>query len=387
MFKDIVCILVGPEALPFVVHQGAIGKHSKYFRGAFQNGFSETQSATLCLPEEDLAVFCVFLGWLYAREISLPDPCDARKLRLYRQAVQTRLSEDSLRENDSREYQDNDNEANISSSAAIEHARQDASPAESQAPTVQNRPVATPAPVDDNPELEGEDMAPHPAHENQDCRGLKRAASTTGLELEETEKRLRPGHPPPADDRISPPLVDFQATTSYRHRFLLVSLYAFASRRLIPRLANNVIIQIIAASIGGKNRLPLSECPELLRHAFSTLPANSPLCRFIIDEAVWCWHPDVPIVSDRDSLESLPAAFLAAFIQGIFTKTQSVEDDEVAPFLSVEMVCNVYHEHVDDEEWAACQKRIWPLDRRLGSRSTAWYNRSLNIEDLFDGLE
>lgn len=57
-------VRVGPHAEIFPVHKAILTK-SDFFSKALDGGFMEAQSQTVDLPEEDPAIFCFLIAFLY----------------------------------------------------------------------------------------------------------------------------------------------------------------------------------------------------------------------------------------------------------------------------------------------------------------------------------
>ena len=60
---------VGLEKQAFSIHKDLLCFYSDYFRGAFDSGFKEAVEGKLSLPTEDPAVFDIFNGFIYTRQL------------------------------------------------------------------------------------------------------------------------------------------------------------------------------------------------------------------------------------------------------------------------------------------------------------------------------
>ncbi|SMR55541.1 unnamed protein product [Zymoseptoria tritici ST99CH_1A5] len=74
------------------------------------------------------------------------------------------------------------------------------------------------------------------------------------------------------------------------HRLFLASLYAFASRRLIPALGNQIMDLLISTRYSERRTSLYSADLEMVEQVYETLPRTSKLCKFLFDEAAWCWE-------------------------------------------------------------------------------------------------
>ncbi|THY80361.1 hypothetical protein D6C92_10628 [Aureobasidium pullulans] len=79
-FRGIVVVEVGPEKQAFSIHKDLLCFYSDYFRGAFDSSFKEAAEGKLSLPTEDPAIFDIFNGFIYTRQ--LRDATDVRGLDL-----------------------------------------------------------------------------------------------------------------------------------------------------------------------------------------------------------------------------------------------------------------------------------------------------------------
>ncbi|THX02282.1 hypothetical protein D6D13_08370 [Aureobasidium pullulans] len=68
-FRGIVVVEVGLEKQAFSIHKDLLCFYSDYFRGAFDSGFKEAVEGKLSLPTEDPAIFDIFNGFIYTRQL------------------------------------------------------------------------------------------------------------------------------------------------------------------------------------------------------------------------------------------------------------------------------------------------------------------------------
>lgn len=97
-----VAVDVGEPATRVHLHKDLFAAVSPYFRAAFskQNGFSESSSEVLRLPDVREHEFCYFMQWVYARNLAHEETerkCTAyfRLIKLY--ALADRLEVEALR--------------------------------------------------------------------------------------------------------------------------------------------------------------------------------------------------------------------------------------------------------------------------------------------------
>ena len=70
MKGPIVSVQVGVEAENFLLHKGLLtDKCPAFFGAAFKGGFSEAESSSIKLPEDDATAFRLFVDWLYCGTI------------------------------------------------------------------------------------------------------------------------------------------------------------------------------------------------------------------------------------------------------------------------------------------------------------------------------
>lgn len=75
-----VTLLVGKNKTPFYVHINLLCDASSFFKAAFTSQFREGSEKKMDLPEEDEALFDLFVQWLYHRQYEIPpSPKDKAK--------------------------------------------------------------------------------------------------------------------------------------------------------------------------------------------------------------------------------------------------------------------------------------------------------------------
>ncbi|KAI9802100.1 MAG: hypothetical protein M1833_002021 [Piccolia ochrophora] len=62
-------VYVGPEQKKYTLHQTVLCSQSGFFRAAFEGSFREAVEDCIRLPDEDVATFELFIGWLYKGEL------------------------------------------------------------------------------------------------------------------------------------------------------------------------------------------------------------------------------------------------------------------------------------------------------------------------------
>jgi hypothetical protein len=65
-------VLIGKQEKPYMVHEKAITKASKFFAAACFNGMKESVEKAVRLPDlDDIDVFETYLHWVYTSEIEV----------------------------------------------------------------------------------------------------------------------------------------------------------------------------------------------------------------------------------------------------------------------------------------------------------------------------
>jgi hypothetical protein len=314
-YSDTAVILIGPEELSFVVHKGVTARHSEYFRAAFSSGFSESASGVIKLPEEEAGVFCMFLEWLYNGVVDIPRGSELARLKEYELAVVEDL------EYSARKAASN---ADQSASKTFPLARVD---------QANESPRKTTAPMTSSENIEAEEVDENASSVDHDS--LVESSSTA------------------ENDTLTP----------YSRRHLLAALYAFSSRRLVPALGNQIMNLLISTRYTEERESLYSGNLDLVDQVFDTLPATSSLCKFLIDEAAWCWESKDELVTARDKLEGAPAAFSSGVIRRLLEKNEN-PGVEVAYWKDV---CAGYHEHATEEKRRLCKLEMedWYLEQGI----------------------
>ncbi|KJY02340.1 hypothetical protein TI39_contig63g00001 [Zymoseptoria brevis] len=313
LYTNIAILLVGPEELPFVVHKDVIGKHSAYFRRAFTNGFLETHTGIVKLPSECAGVLAIYLEWLYNGEIDLPWEGQMEKLHEYYLAVKEDLEDLEAAAGHQKEKQ---RSASLPMATDVDTvtARQAMASIATAAREIK---LAT--------EEQTSAALPNPAE------NLLASSSQDSSEVDGSGSSSISGNNPPQ------PFV---------HRLFLTSLYAFASRRLIPALGNQIMDLLISTRYSERRTSLYSADLEMVEQAYKTLPRTSKLCKFLVDEAAWCWEPQDSCVRDNDLLRGFPRDFVEDVMrEGLRLKKEEV--DEASFWVDL---CATYHEHESEEE-------------------------------------
>ena len=69
-----ITVLVGETEQRFTLHKGIVTQHSAFFRAACNGKFKESIEETVRLPEVDVAIFKIYVQWIYTGEIVVIDP-------------------------------------------------------------------------------------------------------------------------------------------------------------------------------------------------------------------------------------------------------------------------------------------------------------------------
>jgi hypothetical protein len=65
-------VLVGPDAVPFSVHEELVCASSAFFKGALSHNWAESQQRSVRLEEEEPDAFEIYLQWLYRGTLPVP---------------------------------------------------------------------------------------------------------------------------------------------------------------------------------------------------------------------------------------------------------------------------------------------------------------------------
>lgn len=147
--------------------------------------------------------------------------------------------------------------------------------------------------------------------------------------------------------------------TSRTHR-MLIDLYLFADRRNIPNFGNDIITLLAQKREQGWPYL--SADPDLVQQAYDCLPADSGLCRFLVDEAAWCWTDEI---DGLEHLDAYPSEFNAALVRAMLHRNKK----HAAPRPSWRHDLCVYHQHENQEEATMCSSKLSGWYRLVGSKS------------------
>lgn len=136
-------------------------------------------------------------------------------------------------------------------------------------------------------------------------------------------------------------------TSKYdRIQSILINLYVFVDRRGVAGLRND-IIDLLAEQRGSGWPL-LSGSTERVGIAFSCLPSNSTLCRYLIDEATFCWDGKLAMI---EHLQDLPTEFTVEAMKATLKYTKKPDDVYMPDWRS--RIC-MLHDHADDVEKTRC---------------------------------
>ncbi|SMY26351.1 unnamed protein product [Zymoseptoria tritici ST99CH_1A5] len=333
IYNNTATVLIGREELSFVVHRDVIGKQSAYFRGAFANGFLETHTGIVKLPDESVGEFAMFLGWLYTGTLLLPWADQVGLLDEYHKAVKARLGRDK----EESEGQGSDQGSNSSLTAA------------DLANTVLGM-ASFPA-LGDGRKRASEDQDSD-EHQNKKQKLGRAAGQTSTPPSHDCNK---------ASDSDSVSSHGYDPLPPYEHRLLLASLYNFSCRRLVPALGNQVINILVSTRYSEDLTSLYSADPAMVKLAFA-LPEKSLLQKFLAEEAVWCWSADDDLIkdNDRDRLDDFPQAFHQAMTRATLTRTANAQANPMYRAI----LCDAYHEHENKdgkgEERTACKADLKP---------------------------
>lgn len=76
-FDAYITVLVGKEEKSYMVHEGVITNHSRFFRAACSGQFKEAQERVVCLPETDPKLFSAYLQHVYTDRVVIMAPEEA----------------------------------------------------------------------------------------------------------------------------------------------------------------------------------------------------------------------------------------------------------------------------------------------------------------------
>ncbi len=75
-----VTLVVGETKTAFQVHEADLFEASPFFKAAFTSDFRESSERTMTLPEDDEAIFELFVNWLYRQRYDIPSsPKDPKR--------------------------------------------------------------------------------------------------------------------------------------------------------------------------------------------------------------------------------------------------------------------------------------------------------------------
>ncbi|KAM3415098.1 hypothetical protein BST61_g10230 [Cercospora zeina] len=107
---------------------------------------------------------------------------------------------------------------------------------------------------------------------------------------------------------------------------------------------------------------------DLIETIYGALPPSSAMCRFVIDEAVWCWSADK---MDTDDVDSYPPEFNAAFIKAVLKHDKNI----MALHNSWRSDLCTYHDHKLDLEQIPRREALGPWYESVDVKSREEYAR------------
>lgn len=132
---------------------------------------------------------------------------------------------------------------------------------------------------------------------------------------------------------------------------LLIDLFIFSDRRGVSQLRNCTINILAEKREAGWPWLSASY--ERVCKAFSNLPSDSAMCRFLVDEAAWCW------TGAFEDVDQFPDEFCAKVMKrwmqydGRENFAHRRPTDKIPPWRKD--ICKAYHDHGDEIERKGCQ--------------------------------
>ncbi|EME81797.1 uncharacterized protein MYCFIDRAFT_211460 [Pseudocercospora fijiensis CIRAD86] len=118
----------------------------------------------------------------------------------------------------------------------------------------------------------------------------------------------------------------------------LIELYLFANRRSIPALKNAIIDRLV--QLRNDNWRPITGYPHLMRRIRASLPRNSKLCLYLVQEAAHFWDSGL-FLKHRVDLHIFPKLLLEEITRAIYESRLGTEDH--GPSWAAD-VC-YFHEH------------------------------------------
>ncbi|KAK3723626.1 hypothetical protein LTR37_001507 [Vermiconidia calcicola] len=295
-YRQPVHIYIGPERARFMVHEGLICD-SSYFRAAFQGRLAESKTKFLELPPETVKDFTLFVHWLYTGDIRCLTWEEQQQYQDYRSL----LSRGCLTDLDSSEQ----TQAFTLTTADTKRAT-----AGGQSKT----PPASPSSRDGLA-----DLSLLRSEKLKDC-GHVLDPVTTYATMDSAEVLPNDTH---CKDNSSHESSNEErecfTTIAQRAQDDFVSLYIFADRRDIPGL-RNTIINFLART--RENGWPILSTTQCIKFAYSALPPDSALCKYLAAEAAWLWDQNF---GDTNDIEDLPAEFSARVMRIMLWRTNSTE--------------------------------------------------------------
>ncbi|KAK5747449.1 hypothetical protein LTR17_000090 [Elasticomyces elasticus] len=232
-------LLVGPRQVRMTAHQQLLGRYSLYFRKALLGAFAEGSSKVVLLDEENVLDVSLFLDWLYTSRLVSPGLSDFEKYSDYIRVAGG--VEDGMDLDDGSDNSDAEraSQRNVGQSHESETAESADSDSDSEA------------------ESSGDDVS-----------------RTSETRSERTEKLAEDSY-----DKVRP-----HANLAFSS---ILDLYIFADRRGVQALQNDIMTRLAAWREVG---FPLlSASVSRVNQAYEFLPPKSPMLRYLVEEAGFCW--------------------------------------------------------------------------------------------------
>ncbi|KAK3723883.1 hypothetical protein LTR37_001367 [Vermiconidia calcicola] len=303
-------------------------------RAAFRGSFAESTTVFVELPQETVKDFTLFIHWLYTGDIR----CLTREEHQQYQDYQSVLSRGCLANLDP-------DEQTNGSGLTTPDAKGPA--AEGQSKT----PPASPSSRTDiaDRSLLGSDK---PNDGGLVLNSVPRAATMGSAEVLPDDRHCK------VDASLGSSNEEKECFTTFAQRVQddIVSLYIFADRREIPGLRNKIINALAGCRESG---WPLLSTTERINLAYSALPPNSALCKYLAAEAAWMWDQDF---GDTNDLEDLPAEFSARAMRLFLSRTSALGGAPVAkaadsrPWWRYDLC--FAHDHENEDAKIACKEEM-----------------------------
>ncbi|KAK5114023.1 hypothetical protein LTR85_010329 [Meristemomyces frigidus] len=294
-----VTVVVGFEQVRFTVHKGLICRYGDFFRGAFEGNFKEGEEQEVELKQESVKDFAIFLHWLYARAIHLPDGREHKALsHLLRPGA-----------------------SNITGGANTEHD----------------------AAGDVKEAARSGDTAVSIAASSADACGP--SSKPDDGEYSQTADHADEEADADADSDQDEPEWKWQNAAQDS----LVVLFVFADRRGGSQLRNKIMS--LLASQRESDWWLLSEDCDRGGIAYSCLPTEPALSRYLVDEAACFWYNDF---NEMENLAEYPTEFIVEVLKAVLSARIGMNNPK--PVWRADMC--VLHDHADEQEEKACKAAL-----------------------------